>query len=299
MEVPRFLRVDLRGRGGEWGWMPDYDAALKVLFRRTAPRLIELLSGVRIAKWLDVELPKSQNLRMDLLGEDAAGELHHFELQSYNDRGIDLRMGEYMLGTRRLTGQFPRQLVLYVGEAPVNMPEELRGPDVSIRYRVVDVRELDGEALLASPDVGDRVIAVLTRLRDHRDAIRGIVAGIAELPESERHTVVQQLVVLAGLRRLGQIVKEEVAKMPIIIDLMENDIIGPAIRQGEEKGRAEGRVEGVTEGELKTLRRQIVKRFGPIPEWAIAKINRLSPRELESALDRVLDAPSLEELFAG
>ena len=47
-----------------------------------------MLSGVTIARWLDIELPKAQNLRMDLLGEDADGNLHHFELQSYNDAGI-------------------------------------------------------------------------------------------------------------------------------------------------------------------------------------------------------------------
>ena len=281
--------------------MQDYDAALKLLFRQAAPRAIQLLSGVTIAKWLDIELPKAQNLRMDLLGEDVAGNLHHFELQSYNDGGIALRMAEYMLGTKRLTGKFPRQVVLYVGEAPLTMPGELRGPDVFIRYRVMDIRELDGEDLLASEDVGDNVIAILTRLRDHKDAIQSIVARIAELPESERHTAVQQLVILAGLRRLGQTVKEEVEKMPIIIDLMENDIIGPAIRQGLEKGREEGREkgreEGRVEGERRLLRRQIEKRFGTIPDWADAKLSTLSVVEIEALGERIFDTPSVDSLL--
>ena len=95
--------------------MQDYVAALKLLFLRAAPKAIRLLSGTSIAQWLDIELPKTQNLRMDLLGEDPNGDLHQFELQSQNDQGIDLRMGEYKLGTKRLTGKFPRQLVLYVG----------------------------------------------------------------------------------------------------------------------------------------------------------------------------------------
>ena len=116
------------------------------------------------------------------------------------------------------------------------MASELSGLDVLSRYRVIDIRELDGDELLASPDMGDNVIAILTRLRDHKEAIRAIVARIAELPESERHVAVQQLVIVAGLRRLGQTVKEEVRKMPIVVDIMENDIIGPAIRQGLEQG---------------------------------------------------------------
>ena len=75
--------------------MQNYDAALKLLFRRAAPKAIQLLSGISIVQWLDVELPKSQNLRMDLLGEDPSGKLYQFELQSQNDQGINFRMGEY------------------------------------------------------------------------------------------------------------------------------------------------------------------------------------------------------------
>jgi hypothetical protein len=32
------------------------------------------------------------------------------------------------------------------------MPSELRGPDVFIRYRLMDIRELDGQDLVASED---------------------------------------------------------------------------------------------------------------------------------------------------
>ena len=67
--------------------MQDYDAALKLLLRQAARRAIQLLSGVTITKWLDIELPKAQNLRMVLLGEDSGGDLHQFELQRDNDRG--------------------------------------------------------------------------------------------------------------------------------------------------------------------------------------------------------------------
>ena len=279
--------------------MQEYDAALKLLFRRAAPRAIQLLSGTSIVQWLDVELPKTQNLRMDLLGEDPNGKLHHFEVQSQNDGGINLRMGEYKLGTKRLTGRFAKQFVLYVGEAPMNMPTELKDEDGDFlaRYRLVDIRELDGEAMLASEDLGDNMIAILTRLRDHREAIRGIVARIAELPESERHVALQQLVVLAGLRRLAQTVNEEVQKMPLIIDLMENDLLGPVMLKGMEKGREEGREEGRAQGEQILMRHLIEKRFGPLPDWADARLASLSVAEIELLAERIFDAPSLESLL--
>src|SRR5207302_5022616 len=50
-------------------------------------------------------------------------------LQSGNDNTMPLRMAEYCLGMLRLFGKFPRQIVLYVGEAPLRMESELRGPD--------------------------------------------------------------------------------------------------------------------------------------------------------------------------
>ena len=83
---------------------------------------------------------------MDLLGETAdEGGLVHLELQSSNDSAMALRMAEYSLGIFRLFGRFPRQLLLYVGEPPLRMENELRGPAVSFRYEAVDIRSLDGE----------------------------------------------------------------------------------------------------------------------------------------------------------
>ena len=278
--------------------MQDYDRALKLLLRRAAPNAIKQLSGITVTKWLDVELPKTQGLRMDLLGEDHDGELHHFELQSFNDAKINVRMAEYKLGTLRLTGKFSHQIVLYVGEAPPSMPTELAAPpDFLARYRIVDIRDLDGEELLASPDLGDNVIAILTRLRDHREAVRAIVAKISGLPETERHVAVQQLIILAGLRRLEQTVTEEVEKMPLVIDIMENQIIGPAIRKGLAEGLEKGRKEGLEQGEQKLLRQQMKKRFGPIPEWADAKLSTLPIATIEALGDRIFDVSTLEDLL--
>jgi len=71
--------------------MQEYDVALKLLLRGPATLLMRQLAGTTVTKWLDVELPKVQNLRLDLLGETAAGGLVHVELQSRNDAGMALR----------------------------------------------------------------------------------------------------------------------------------------------------------------------------------------------------------------
>jgi hypothetical protein len=65
---------------------------------------------------------------------------------------------------------------------------------------------LDGERLLESEEVGDNVIAILTGLRDHKDAVRRIVERIAGLAPAERETALGQVIVLARLRHAEEIV---------------------------------------------------------------------------------------------
>jgi len=71
--------------------MQEYDIALKMLLEGSAALTVHALTGTTVAKWLDVELPKVQrvqNLRLDLLGQTAGGQLIHIELQSGNDAAM-------------------------------------------------------------------------------------------------------------------------------------------------------------------------------------------------------------------
>src|ERR1035441_7137770 len=120
--------------------MQEYDIALKLLLQGSAKLTMRELTGTAIEKWLDVELPKVQNLRLDLLGQTVDGDLIHLEPHIGTDAELPFRMIEYCLGVRRLFGQFPRQVLLYVGEAPMHMESKLRGPDLSFEYRLIDIR---------------------------------------------------------------------------------------------------------------------------------------------------------------
>jgi hypothetical protein len=262
--------------------MQEYDVALKLLLRGSAKLTMRELTGTSVQTWLDVELSKVvQNTRVDLLGETEDKGLVHLELQSGNDATMPLRMAEYCLGVFRLFGRFPRQVLLYVGESPLRMESELRGDDVWFRYRAVDIRDLDGDRLLESQEVGDTVIAILARLRDHKDAVRRILERIAGLVAAERETALGQLLILAGLRHFEETVEREARKMPILNDILDNKVLGREFKRGE----------------LTVLRRQIEKRFGAIPTWAEERLAGRSPADLEDLSVRVLDAQSLEELL--
>lgn len=182
--------------------MQEYDATLKLLLRGSAKVTMREVTGGAIENWLDVELPKVQNLRVDLLGETGDASLVHLELQSTNDAMMPLRMAEYCLG--------------------------------------------------------------------------GAMA-------------LDQLLILAGLRRLEETVEEETRRMPLMDSILDNKVLGREYKRGMEEGKAEG--------ERTILRGQIEKRFGPIPAWADEQLRARSAVELEAIGIRVLDAPSLEDLL--
>jgi predicted transposase YdaD len=279
----------------------EYDVALKVLLRGSAQGAFRMLTGISVERWIDIELPKVQNPRVDLLGESADGALIHLELQSGNDAEMPLRMAEYALGVYRLFGKFPRQLVLYVGERVLRMSPTLSGPRFSFSYELIDLRDMDGEPLLASEQVGDNVIAILTCLRDRRSAIHEIVCKIAGLEGSQRESALRQLVILSGLRGLEEVIEGEIKNMPILNDIMDHKVLGREFKRGLDEGLQQGLQhglqQGLQQGELKLVRKQIEERFGAIPAWADQRLSSYSAAELETLGVRLLHVNTLEELL--
>ena len=99
--------------------------------------------------------------------------------------------------------------------------------------------------------------------------------------------------------------------MPIHYDIMDHEVIGPAIRKGLIQGRAEGIAEGIAkgkaagklEGKLEEAaalaQRQLMARFGPLSPKTKKCIGKLTLPELEDLAIRLLTAKSITELFPG
>jgi predicted transposase YdaD len=241
-------------------------------------------------RWINVEAPKVSNRRVDLLGELPDENLVHIELQSRNEKDFPLRMAEYLFGIGRQYGRLPRQVALYVGEAPLRMKDRIESPDVSVRFHLVEIRDLDGERLLASAQAGDNVLAILTRLGGQPKVLRRILARIAAAPSGDRDEALAELFIIAGLRKMEDEVRREATKMPVLNDIMDNKVIGPVLRRGLRQGRMEGQVE--------MLLSQIEKRFGRIPPAVGQRIVALKPAQLKRVGLRLLDARRIEDLFA-
>ncbi len=92
------------------------------------------------------------------------------------------------------------------------MDTALEAESLSFRYRILDVRELDGERLLRSEWLGDNVIAILARLQDRMEAVTRVVGRISALEPGEREAALSQLLIVAGLRHLEEFVEQEARK---------------------------------------------------------------------------------------
>jgi hypothetical protein len=275
----------------------EYDIALKS-FLRNGRESLHAITSVTVDRWHNVELPEVRNLRVDLLGESADGRLLHIELQSTHDANMALRMLEYCAAVSRQFGQFPEQVVLYVGEAPLRMNCFLRGPGLTFEYRIVDIRELDGELLLESDRLEDNVIAVLARVHDQRATIRRILARIAAGDPAERANALAGFLILAGLRRLAaEVIEQEASQMPILDDIIDHPVLGREFKRGLKQGREQGLQEGRHDGELAVLLRQIEKRFGSVPFHLRDRLAKMSVPEVEAVALRVLDARKVEDLL--
>jgi hypothetical protein len=69
-------------------------------------------------------------------------------------------------------------------------------------------------------------------------------------------------------------------------------------RLAMKKGRQEGRQEGIKKGIVSILMRLLTQRFGQVPAWVSERLEAATPEVLESWSGRLLEAGSLEEVFA-
>jgi predicted transposase YdaD len=269
----------------------QFDIALKSLLQRQLQSgFLATLTGFRIAEWLGTELPEVRTRHVDLLGRTDSGDLVHIEFQSRNDPRMALRMAEYALAIYRRHRIFPTQVVIYVGERPLGMPTSLTGSGWAYQCRIVDIRTLPTEQFLASPHLEDNVLAVLTRLADSRATIRQILERVSTAPPDQRTAAIGELLLLAGLRQLRVIMKKELERMSVLIDINRHTIFGPMYREAIQQG--------ALEAERRLALRLLTKRFGKLPSASARRIRSMDSAELETLTLRLLDAGSLSDILA-
>ena len=157
----------------------------------------------------------------------------------------------------------------------------------------MNVREQDAEPLLASPDWVDNVLALLAKGSPER-ALDVVLPRIRALQGDEQELAAGALTLLSGILGMEAAVKCKLREVGMI-DVMENKILGPAIRKGLAQGLAQGREEGLKQGKQELLRKLLLAKFGPLPGWASRRLKSASAEELDSWAGRILTSPTPED----
>jgi len=285
-----------------------YDLTLKDLFQQIPYQLVQTLTGCQVQEALNVEYPAVKVRRPDLVARLTDNRLYHLELQSHNDSTMIWRMLEYYTLIYQNYQQMPFQQVLYVGQAPLNMTAQLQQNVLYYQYQLIDIREIDCRSLLESVSIADNLLAILCQLgQNENQVVKEILSRVAHLEGKKRQDALEQLRIIAGLRSpiLQDLVKQESIKMPITVDMSQTIWGIELFEQGEQKGRlagkAEGKAEGEREGKLKgeaaILQRLLERCFGPLPAWAVERIQQADCEQLEVWSLRVLEVGDLESIF--
>ena len=84
-----------------------------------------------------------------------------------------------------------------------------------------------------------------------------------------------------------------------MINVMENEVLGPMLVQQYEKGLGDGVQQGVQQGMQQGMQGMLAEllmdKFGPLPAWAASRLQSASGEELHQWAKRVLHSESLED----
>ena len=270
----------------------DFDGALKDLFQHDRPLLLERVAGgVPVKEFLNVELPRLQERRADLVVLLADESILHLEFQSANDAGMPYRMAMYHLLLVQQYRRPLRHVVLYVGSPGLTMPARLDTGPMQFAFDLTDIREIEAAALLRSRNPADYALAILAG--GGRPRLREIVGKIAHLRGAVRDRAIAQMIVLSGLRAYPREVLKEVEQMSVVIDWRKNPVLVEWWHQAVAEGREEGREEV-----LKCVRMLLIDllqiKFGKLTKRALDRVNKAPAAQVSKWAKKVVTAETLE-----
>ncbi|RRR71678.1 MAG: DUF4351 domain-containing protein [Candidatus Viridilinea halotolerans] len=227
------------------------------------------------------------DLVLFVLREDGRKVILHLEFQGPGSkRPMPRRMLEYRI---RLNATYPNMPVIsvvwYVGNTGADDTgehhevDEDGHVDLTWRYRVIHLWNMDGEALLALNRPALAALIGQTRLRDPEPALRQAVQQIVTGTSGR----LQELLLIELLTLCTD---EEVAAMAE--QIVQYDSCGmpesPIIRKWRE------------EGQLTLLLRQLVRRYGPLSTETRDRVASLTTPQMLDLAEALLDFTSRDDL---
>ena len=217
---------------------PRYDAVVKDLIEHDRPSLLYRVTGGKaIRASLNVEYAMVEERRSDLLYLLEDETMRLLDIQAANDHKMPYRAGIYSLMSGQKYQRPVHVTVLYLGDEPMRMRDQLQCGSTTVAYDLIDIREYDFDDLLAGGP-GDWALAILAK--GGMDRLREVIDKAMTLPSPRRERLIAQMGTLSGLRKARNKFRMELKKMPVYIDIDKNVFLAEIKRIGADQGRAEG-----------------------------------------------------------
>jgi len=230
-----------------------YDRSLRELFGEVPKTLIKLLINKEIKEILDISFPKVEERKVDLLTRLEDNTLFHLEIQSTDDKTMPIRMLQYTSLIYEKYKQFPKQLVLYVGNKKIKIKNGINTKELVYNYEVRDIREFDCSILIQSEDIADNIIALLCDIKDIDRFFKVLNQKLENFSPKKREDYLRKLFYLMKLRpniHKEYKIKTKESKMPFVIDLADDPVYQEGLEEGIEKGIEKGKLEGKLEAKI-------------------------------------------------
>ena len=91
--------------------------------------------------------------------------------------------------------------------------------------------------------------------------------------------------------------KEIWAMLNLVTPIQETRAYQSIFAEGKAEGEAKGEAKGEVKAKANTLKRQLTRRFGPLPAWAELRIATAQHWQLDLWLDGIFDVESLTALI--
>ena len=232
--------------------------------------------------------------------------LVHLEFQSRNDKNMRWRILEYAREINRKYGEYPFQVVVYLGEQKLSMEscfkKGLGNSFLHYCFEILDISSYTPEDFLKHDDPKMKLLAAFTlKSRDHRAklVLEEIVKGVFEENniEDRRHdfSLLEFLMKQKNLiNELREVIKTFEVKLEDLPSYQEGR------KEGLKEGIIKGEKKGLKEGAIKTIVRLMKKKY-QLDKKQEQEVRRLlekhSIKKLESIADLLITPITLEELL--
>jgi len=227
--------------------MGEFDKIIKENIEKIFQPILNKLLDLSIAQSFEIKdkiqrtLEREPDFLKRVIDTEGNEFILHLEFQTNDNPEMVYRMAEYKAILQRKYRLPVSQFVIYLGDSKPNMQTQLAKPERITGFKLKDIHQLSTQSILESDIPEEIILAVLTDY-PKTNAIKVIGSIIEKLQqcvgsEDELFRFIQQLLVLARLRKLHLETKQIIEAMPITYDITKDELYLEGLEKGIEKDK--------------------------------------------------------------